>query len=209
MELEDKIKALKDTLDTQSMPPEADKVFANRLQIELHTPAQGRSNGQKVFYWIAGVAAVLMVVFQVTNLGDNGQNKEFDAMVTNLSQTNQASEQLETINTLNTNFDVKDDSRFVHALVAIIQEENSANVKITAINTLVTNYSDKDFVRRGLIQALENETEPLVQIKLIKTLTILKEARAQQPLEQIIANRENVSAVRNSAQLAMTNLKNQ
>lgn len=209
MKLEDRIRGLKDDLEPQKFPAHLDQAFANKLKEELHTPQEKQRKTKQLIYWAVGIAAVLAIVFQVLNFENTAQTTEFNNMVNTLSSTNQATEQLETINTLQSNFSVKDDSRFVHALVTIVQENNSPNVKVTAINTLLEKYADKELVRTGLLQALEKETEPLVQIKLIKTLTILKEARAQRPLEQIIANRENVSAVRNSAQLAMTNLKNQ
>lgn len=208
MELEDKFKSLSGQWDDSTLPESATPAFSKRLQEELHLEKRNKKASQ-LFYWIAGCAAVFAVVFSVIDLPANREKEAFNQMVTSLSQTTLATEQLETIDALRSGFTVKDDSRFVHALIDIVQAENSANVKVTAIETLVNNYADKEIVRTGLVQALEQETEPLVQIKLIKTLTFLKESRAQQPLEQIIANRENVSAVRSSAQLAMTNFKNQ
>ena len=64
-------------------------------------------------------------------------------------------------------------------------------------------------VRKALLGALSDETEALVQIKLIKTLAELKETRATDPLEQIVADRNQEAAVRNTASLAVAAFNNQ
>ena len=81
-------------------------------------------------------------------------------------------------------------------------------VKIEAISALST-FGKAPQVRQALLNALHTETEALVQIKLIKTLAELKETRATDPLEQIIADRNQEAAVRNTASLAVASFNNQ
>ena len=62
-------------------------------------------------------------------------------------------------------------------------------------------------VRSNLIDALGNEEEPLVQLKLIKSVATLREQRAKAPLKKIIEDEESLPLVKGnaSALLAMLN----
>ena len=68
-------------------------------------------------------------------------------------------------------------------------------------------FPDNQLVRSNLINALGEEKEPLVQLKLIKSVVILREQRAKEPLQEIIANKESLPLVKGnaSASLALLN----
>ena len=85
-------------------------------------------------------------------------------------------------------------------------EDKNANVKIAIIDALLQ-FPQNDKIRQSLILAVEQEKEPLVQIKLINSLSVLREHRAQKPLEKIINNKETFQIVKNNATLAMIKLK--
>ena len=68
-------------------------------------------------------------------------------------------------------------------------------------------FPSNDNVRTNLVTALENEKTPLVQIKIIKSLSYLRENRAQNTLEEIINNEETFPIVKSNATLAMNQLK--
>jgi HEAT repeat protein len=100
----------------------------------------------------------------------------------------------------------KEDSRIINRLIEIIHTDENANVKIATIDGLLQ-FPSNERIRKNLIKALENEDKPLVQIKLIKALTILRENRAQKPLEKIINDEQTFPIVKNNATLAMVEIK--
>jgi len=87
-----------------------------------------------------------------------------------------------------------------------LHDDANANVKIATIDALLK-YPTNENIRISLIKALEKEKTPLVQIKIIKSLSFLKENRAQKPLENIINNKQTYPIVKNNATLAIHQLK--
>ena len=100
----------------------------------------------------------------------------------------------------------KEDSKIINTLIKILHKDANANVKIATIDALLK-YPTNEQIRTSLITALEKETIPLVQIKIIKSLSFLKENRAQKPLENIINNKQTYPIVKSNATLAMNQLK--
>ena len=91
-------------------------------------------------------------------------------------------------------------------MLKILHTDSNANVKIATIDALLK-FPSNDKVRTNLISALEKEKTPLVQIKIIKSLSTLRENRAQETLEEIIKNKETFPIVKSNATLAMNQLK--
>ena len=100
----------------------------------------------------------------------------------------------------------KEDSRIINRLIEIIHKDENANVKIATVDALLQ-FPSNEKIRKNLIKALEKENKPLVQIKLIKALSILRENRAQKPLEKIINDEQTYPIVKNNATLAMVEIK--
>ena len=100
----------------------------------------------------------------------------------------------------------KEDSKIINTLIKILHNDANANVKIATIDALLK-FPSNDNVRTNLIIALEKEKTPLVQIKIIKSLSFLREHRAQKTLEEIINNNETFPIVKSNAALAINQLK--
>ena len=91
-------------------------------------------------------------------------------------------------------------------LLKILEKDDNANVKIATIDALLK-FPKNEQIRQSFIKALEKEDVPLVQIKLIKAVSFLRENRAQKPLEKIINNEQTFPIVKNNATLAMVEIK--
>ena len=100
----------------------------------------------------------------------------------------------------------KEDDQIISTLIKILHDDKNANVKIATIDALLK-FPQNEKIRKNLISAIEKEKLPLVQIKLIKSLSFLREHRAQKPLEEIINNEQTFPIVKSNAALAMANLK--
>ena len=93
----------------------------------------------------------------------------------------------------------------IEVLVKTLLNDENLNVKIATIDALLQ-FPNNEYIRKNLINAIEKETEPLVQIKLINSLKTLRETRAQKPLEKIINDNKTYPIVKNNATLAIATL---
>ena len=99
-----------------------------------------------------------------------------------------------------------EDEEIIKVLIKNLLTDSSQNVKIATIDALLK-FPQNEEIRKSVIKALAIEKDPLVQIKLIKSVDVLRDKRAQKPLEKIINNQKTFPIVKNNATLAMANLK--
>jgi hypothetical protein len=202
MELKDFIQENKLKFDNEKMSEKADISFEKLLNKELHQPKK-----KKVLYLkYISIAACFAVVFSVGFWFVNHQKSSSiqKELMANLD-ADSAGKRLEGVYAFNDEYK-KEDSRIINRLIEIIHTDENANVKIATIDGLLQ-FPSNERIRKNLIKALENEDKPLVQIKLIKALTILRENRAQKPLEKIINDEQTFPIVKNNATLAMVEIK--
>ncbi|WP_026777951.1 HEAT repeat domain-containing protein [Polaribacter sp. Hel_I_88] len=202
MKLEEFIQENKLKFDNEVMSEKATISFEKLVQKELHQPKK-----KKIYYlkYIA-VAACFAVVFSVGFwfVNQNKTSSVESELMANL-ENESAGKRLEAVYQFNDEYK-KEDARIINRLVEIIHKDENANVKIATIDALLQ-FPSNEKIRKNLIMALENEHKPLVQIKLIKALSILRENRAQKPLEKIINNEQTFPIVKNNATLAMVKIK--
>lgn len=202
MKLKEFIQEHKEDFKNEKMSQEADISFEKLLQKEFH-----HSKKQKVVYLkYISVAACFALVFSIGFLFQN-QNKSSAAqneLMANL-ENESAGKRLEGVYTFNDEYK-KEDTRIINRLIEIIHKDENANVKIATIEALLQ-FPQNEKIRKNLIKALEKENKPLVQIKLIKALSLLRENRAQKPLEKIINDEQTFPIVKNNATLAMVEIK--
>ena len=177
----------------------ADTSFENLLKKELHQPKKGKLVYLKYISVAACFAIIFTIVFNSYKLGEEKQQ-----LLANLNAES-AGTRLEGIYHFNDSY-AKEDSNIIDTLIKILHKDANANVKIATIDALLK-FPTNEKIRTNLIKALANETKPLVQIKLIKALSFLRENRAQKPLEEIINNEQTYPIVKNNATLAMVELK--
>jgi HEAT repeat protein len=202
MKLKEFIQENKSEFDNEKMSANADSSFEKLLYKELHQPKKQQVLNLKYVSVAACFAIIFSVGFWFVNQNENlSAQKE---LLANLD-ADSAGKRLEGVYAFNDEYK-KEDSRIINRLIEIIHTDENANVKIATIDGLLQ-FPSNERIRKNLIKALENEDKPLVQIKLIKALTILRENRAQKPLEKIINDEQTFPIVKNNATLAMVEIK--
>ena len=202
MKLKEFIQDHKDDFNNEKISQKADISFEKLLKQELHQPKK-----QKVVYLkYISVAACITIVFSAGFWflnQDNNSTVQKDLMAS--LDADSAGKRLEGVYAFNDDYR-KEDARIINRLIEIIHKDENANVKIATVDALLQ-FPSNEKIRKNLIKALEKEDKPLVQIKLIKALSILRENRAQKPLEKIINDKQTYPIVKNNASLAMVEIK--
>ncbi|WP_299682000.1 HEAT repeat domain-containing protein [uncultured Dokdonia sp.] len=207
MNVEDFIKKHKDAFDDQQMPDNATLDFETRLKKELHTSK--RSKRIQMIRYVS-MAASLVLVIALGYLYNENKKEQLeirDNLVLALGEDQTNSTRLQAIYDIEDQYqNQEEDEKILHAFFKILKEDSDSNSKIAVIDALLK-FPNNQRVRNNLIEALETEKEPLVQLKLIKSVSILREQRAKEPLKKIIENKESLPLVKGnaSASLAMLN----
>ena len=201
MNLKEHIQQHSNQFDDQEMSFNSEAIFKDKLKKELHQPKK-----EKVMYLrFISVAASIVLVLSVFFWSQNSEVSEETKEVLAFLADDSAGTRLTGVYKFEDEFE-KEDSRIINTLIKILHDDANANVKIATIDALLK-YPTNEKIRISLITALENEKTPLVQIKIIKSLSFLKENRAKKPLEDIINNKQTYPIVKNNATLAINQLK--
>ena len=201
MNLKEHIQHHKNEFDSEKMSIKSANLFKEKLQQELHQPKK-----QKVVYLrFVAVAASIALLFTVFIWNQNQEESAKTTEVLSYLEDESAGKRLEGVYKFDEEF-VKEDAKIIKTLLKILHTDSNANVKIATIDALLK-FPSNEKVRTNLISALEKEKTPLVQIKIIKSLSTLRENRAQETLEEIIKNKETFPIVKSNATLAMNQLK--
>tara|TARA_R110002124_G_scaffold14207_4_gene63540 strand:- start:3653 stop:4261 length:609 start_codon:yes stop_codon:yes gene_type:complete len=201
MNLKEHIEQHKNEFDSEQMSATSEVLFKKRLQGELHSTKKSKVVYLRFITVAASIVLVLSIFFWNQNSGVSSETKEVLAFLNNES----AGKRLEGVYKFDDEFK-KEDSKIINTLIKILHNDANANVKIATIDALLK-FPSNDNVRTNLITALEKEKTPLVQIKIIKSLSFLREHRAQKTLEEIINNNETFPIVKSNAALAINQLK--
>ena len=203
MKLEDYFKENQDDFQDEKISSKADTNFEKLLSKEFHQQKKQRVIFMQVLPYAASIALLVSVFFWLNK--EPQVSKEKLQLMANL-EAESVGKRLEGVYAFNDDF-VKEDKKIINTLLNILHTDENANVKIATIDALLK-FPKNENIRKNLIKALENEETPLVQIKLIKAVSFLRENRAQKPLEKIIENEQTFPIVKNNATLAMAELKN-
>jgi hypothetical protein len=91
------------------------------------------------------------------------------------------------------------------ALLNTLNSDPNVNVRLAAVDALYL-YSHRPEVRKALIQSLDNQTSPLVQISLMNLLVQIREKHALEALRGFIENQDVIPAVRQHAEKQLEEL---
>ena len=199
MSLKQYIQNNSNDIDDQEMSLEIDYLFEKRLKKEFHKPKKGKLVYLK--YLSIAACAGLLITLSIQSLNHKKDKAELLANLANDS----AGARLEAVYHFEEDF-TKEDNQIIETLVKILHNDTNDNVKIATIEALLK-FPENETIRTNLITALGKETSPLVQIKLIKSVSFLRENRAQKPLKDIIENEQNMPIVVSNATIAMNSLK--
>jgi hypothetical protein len=185
--------------ENQKMSAQVDELFEKRLKETLHKPNKGKLIYLK--YISIAASVVLLITLSIQSINNK---KDKAQLMANLSNDS-AGARLEAVYSFEEDF-TKEDNQIIETLIKILHNDTNDNVKIATIEALLK-FPENEGIRTNLIDALGEETSPLVQIKLIKSLSFLRENRAQKPLKKIIENEQNIPIVVSNATIAMNSLK--
>ena len=202
MKLKKYIDQNKDAFYSDNTSKEADKIFAERLMKELHKPKNVKVINMRFISVAASIIIVFSALFIYLNNEENTSTKNL--LVANLNNDS-AGTRLEAVYEFDDSF-TKEDDQIIELLLDILHNDSNANVRIATIDALLK-FSASEKIRSNLLLALEQEKTPLVQIKLIKSLSELRENRAQKPLQKLIDDKETLPIVTSNASLAMANIE--
>ena len=201
MKLEKYIKEHKSEFDELSTSKKFDAVFEKRLKQELHEPKRGKVISMRI---ISVAASAVLVFGTMFFLYQNQQaNKQKQELMANLSDSSTGT-RLEAVYNIDDAYE-KEDNEIIDVLIETLLTDSNANVKIATIEALAK-FPNNEKMRMSMVEALKKEHQPLVQIKLINTLSALRETRAKEPLKEIINNQNSFDIVKSNANLAMANL---
>ncbi len=91
------------------------------------------------------------------------------------------------------------DVKLTEALFYTLNYDPNVNVRLSAIQAL-SNFPASGKIRSGLIEALENQDDPMVQIMLINTLVGMAEREALQQLKRLAEDEKTLDIVRQHAE---------
>jgi len=124
------------------------------------------------------------------------QNIEMQEMMAKLTNEQSASQRIQGVNVA-LKFDKAGDE-IVNALVKTMSEDPNTNVRLAALDAL-SKFIDEPKVRTALINALQNQKEPHVQIALIQILVKIKATNVVNDLQKIIEDEGTIQAVKDEA----------
>jgi hypothetical protein len=134
---------------------------------------------------------------------ENELNDMKELVIKTMMKQESASERIQGVLTVN---DLKaPDEEILNALITTMNYDDNVNVRMAALEAL-TNFAEYEMVKNAFIQALLNQDNPTIQIKLISILVNMEEKRAVDPIQKMIDD-ENISTfVKDEAQYGLYQL---
>jgi anti-sigma factor RsiW len=195
----------------------------------LRQAERGPSTSEKLDKWLEGwwprqpafqfgfamafLAIGLLVGYSLTrNSSGGGEVARLRQEVTHtrelvalsLLQQQSASERLKGVDWSNRM--VQPDPKVLSALLHTVNYDQNVNVRLAALDALHQSTSN-DMVRRGLVEALDRQTSPMVQIALIDVLVDIRDQHASGALKDLTQEAGLNPEVRERAQWALEHLK--
>jgi hypothetical protein len=81
------------------------------------------------------------------------------------------------------------DKMVIQALLTTLNNDESVNVRLAAIEALFK-YSNQPEVRKGLIDAIPNQSSPMILITLSKAMVLLQERGSVEKLKQVVKDNQ-------------------
>jgi HEAT repeat protein len=98
------------------------------------------------------------------------------------------------------------DTEVLSALLTTVNQDANVNVRLAAIDALHA-FGSSPVMRTAIIQSIQRQTTPLVQVALIDLLVDLKETEAAPELKKIASDDQIDAGVRQHAQWALGKLQ--
>ncbi|WP_299435295.1 HEAT repeat domain-containing protein [uncultured Aquimarina sp.] len=210
--------------DPEELPDASMKVnFEEMLEKEkgkLNTPTVVTLDQSSKNYWRTAlqIAATIALVFSAYFYGKQQNNDSFSQemavlekekvqlkqeVTISLIENESASMRLKAVNYAE-EFE-KPGNEILRALINKMFYDDHISVRLAAAEALIK-FSDLEMVRKALIDALEMEQDPGMQIELIQILVSMQEKRAIPSMEKLLQNEETPSYVKDQVTIGLPSL---
>jgi hypothetical protein len=108
-----------------------------------------------------------------------------ETLVLTLMQQNSTLERIRAVNMAN-EFETPDE-RIIQGLLAALNHDENDNVRLLALEALIR-YPDNSAVREGLIASIENQSSPMLQLRLAEVMVALNERKAAPEFQKILTD---------------------
>ena len=215
-QLQDDLKLIEDEVPREEMKSnfysmlEQEKKQLNENKISREKYHETKHLGRNFMKYAAITIALLSIGFllgQQMQLRNTNQEEiallkqELNEMQQNFSMaslTNStASQRLKAVNTISDQ--IKPDDKMIYTLINTLKNDENVNVKMAAANALAK-YPENKKVRDVLIESLQNEEDPALQITLIGILTQIQDKRAKNAFQNILQNDNTIPVVKQQAE---------
>lgn len=218
---------MKKVMDTMRSSPELDpegslrENFISILEEEKISveEAEGRTIHFREWWSInnllkvAAAVAILVIGFFIGFYNRPGDDREIEALRKEMEATKQlvmmslqqksaskrimgvtASQEMENA-----------DKEIIDALIRTLNKDENVNVRLAAVSAL-SNFTEIPRVKRALIDALEEQKEPIVQIELINLMVEMQEKKAIENLRKLVNDEETIQTVKDEAHMGLFKL---
>lgn len=110
-----------------------------------------------------------------------------------------ASERLQAINSVNQQ---SFSNEIFEALINTMNNDENVNVRMSAMYAL-SKYSNHEMVKTAFVESIKYQSDPLLQITLINILVNIQDARAKEPIQNILDNKETPDVVKQQAKTSL------
>ncbi|GAA4273576.1 HEAT repeat domain-containing protein [Aquimarina gracilis] len=221
-----KLQEVFDAIDTDPIElPRADMKldFEQMLEKEkalLNTPKVVSLEKRSRNSWKTAlqIAATITLVVTAYFLGKNQNNESFSkeiavlekekiemkqTMTISLIENESASKRLQAVNYAE-EFE-KPGNDILKALVNKMRYDDHINVRLAAAEALAK-FSDSEMVRKALIDVLDKEQDPSMQIELIQILVSIQEKRAVPSMEKLLQEEKTPDYVKDQVKIGLPSL---
>ncbi|WP_299221555.1 HEAT repeat domain-containing protein [uncultured Aquimarina sp.] len=177
-----------------------------------------RKNSKNSWKTVLQIAATVALIVSAYFYGKQENNESFSQemavlekekvqlkqeVTISLIENKSASKRLQAVNYAE-EFE-KPGNEILKALINKMFYDDHINVRLAAAEAL-TKFSDSEMVRKALIDALEMEQDPGMQIELIQILVSIQEKRAVPSMEKLLQNEETPSYVKDQVTIGLPSL---
>lgn len=206
----DDLKAVIDLMEN-SEEVEVPSLIGTKLESAILQEELKNKNGRLPWMQIAASVALVLFGFLLGKWGNSNNGSELTALrqevqslrevtLTSTLQRHSASERIFAVNQIEEKSTV--DEKLLSTLITTFNSDESTNVRYAALQAL-RKFINQNEVKAELVNSLESQSDPLIQISLIQILIEAQEKSAIAPLKDIIKQQEIAPEVRQQAEVAL------
>jgi hypothetical protein len=153
-------------------------------------------------FQMGGVFQQKKIDQQLAELQDENLNMKQTAMLS-LMENQSASKRIQGVAYID-EFENPDES-IIQALGNRLLNDENDNVRLTAFEAL-SKYTSSETVKNVLIEALEKEKNPSIQVAIIQALVLIQEKKAAEPMKKLLENEDTQPFIKEQIKAVLPSL---